>query len=293
MFKLRSTAAAALSAIGLMMAAGSASAFTISAGDFKIIFDNYDSGTVGYGNTPGVVCSTVAQCDAVPHTPAPGARGNGTDTMGIFSVAAITNISTGATMFTRGPDGFLTGVFGGLSDRFVEVQCGATGCTTTALSSGGVFSLYMNGADYNPTLGPLGAGVDLTAGLYPGISGGSLYLQGQFVPGALAGDFQTTYFSTYNNASFAGNGQGFLDVTGGSAADLFNTNSLMDANGVMRDMFATITFDDVNGQASSIGWTVKSSGQISGAVNPVPEPGSLALVALALLGAGAALRRRS
>jgi hypothetical protein len=291
MFKFRSTVIAAISAAGMMIAAGGASAFTISAGEFKITFDNYDSGTIGYGNTPGVVCATVAACNAAASLPAPGARGDGSDTMGIFSVAAITNISTGATMFTRGVDGFLTGVFGGLFDHTVEVQCGVTGCTTTALSNGGFFSLYENAVDYDPTLGPLGAGVDLPNGVYPGISGGSLYLSGVFVSGVLAGDTETTYLSTYNNASIAGNGSGFLDVTGGSAASLFDTNSLVDQNGNMRDMFATITFDDVNGAASDLGWTVKSSGQISG--NVIPEPGSLALVALALLGAGAALRRKS
>lgn len=286
------TLKATLAGVGLALAAVSASAFTISAGDIKFTIDNYDTGTVGYGNSAGIKCTTVAGCNTAAAVPAAGAGASGYDTMGIFSVAAITSISTGQTLFTRGVDGFLTGIFSQLLDHTVEVQCGITGCNTTALSSGGLFSLWMNGSDYNPTLGPIGAGVDLPSLIYPGISSGSLYLQGQFVTGVLAGDTTTTYLSNFNNTSFAGNGSGFLDITGGSAASQFNTNALIDANGVGRDLFATITFDDVNGQASSLGWTVKSSGQISGSV--VPEPGSLALVSLALLGAaGAAWRRKA
>ena len=55
-------------------------------------------------------------------------------------------------------------------------------------------------------------------------------------------------------------------------------------------MSMTIIYDDANGAASALGWTVTSTGQIKG--NVVPEPGTMALAGLALLGAGLASRRR-
>src|ERR1700687_5848932 len=103
-----------------LWAAGSSSAFTITAGDIKFTIDSYDSGTTGYGNNDGTKCASVAACDAVPGiTKAPGSIGSVTpsaDTMGIFSVALISNISTGKVLFTKGVDGFLTGIFRHLSD---------------------------------------------------------------------------------------------------------------------------------------------------------------------------------
>lgn len=298
MFK-RTLLAAAAGAAMLLGPVVSANALEITSGNYKITFDNFDTGTVGYGNTSGIKCTTVASCDAVLGI-AP-ARGTTGDTAGILSVASISNLANGQTQYIRGTAStlggitvgpYLTGIFGGLNDYFVEV--GVLGGTAQTLvnSVGGTFSIFSNTSDWNPNLGPTGAGVNLDTGTYAGISGGSLLLTGAFAAGAVRnGDLVSSYTSRYDNGSISGNGSGFLDFTGGSALAFFDTNSLTNTNGGKNDAFMTVTYDDANGAASSLGWTVKSVAQVSG--NVVPEPGSLALISLAMLGMGVVSRRKS
>lgn len=283
---IKSTLKQALTAVAMAASAvGSANAaFVLQSGDFKMTIDLYDSATTFYSAD----CNSVAACNAVS-TPAPGSLGSvnpSADTMGIFSISSITRLSDDSQYFTRGVNGYLTGIFGNLSDYNVTVQ----GTTTSALALGGTFSVFQNAANYNSSLGPavVAGSKDLNANLYPGVSGGTLVLSGKFVSGVIAGDTTTTFSTTYNNSSIVGGSGGYLDVTGGLWREDFDTNSQIDLNGMARDLSASFTFQPTT-SATSKGWTVQSTGDIYGAV---PEPGALALIALALIGAGTATRRK-
>lgn len=292
---LKSKLATAAAALALSFGAiGAAQASSLVMGDFRFIISGYDSGTTGYG-VGAPTCNTVASCDAAATTLSPGSVGSintSADTMGIFSIGAVERISDGVTVWSKGgANGYLTGVFGNLADHEVNSGCIGSSCSTTTNSTGGTWAIYKNAVDYNPTLGPLvGPGKDFNALQYPGISGGSVWLSGVFASGAILGDTTTTYTANYNTNTLAGGGQAYMDITGGTEQFTYDTNSLVDLNGTARDLFMDISFNNRNNVASNMGWTVIMAGQVQG--NAVPEPGTMALAGLALLGAGLASRRR-
>jgi hypothetical protein len=304
--KIRSVA---LGVLALLGGVGSLHAAIIQAGDYTIVLKNFDSGTVGYGNSVGVKCATVSECDTAGTLPSLGSIGSvntSADTMGIFLVQSITKGGQLLPYWSPSANSYLTGVFGNLMDHSVTVNNNLVGtcstlapgsCTSTSRSVGGLFSIWETATPLVVENGPaVIAGVkDLNALLYPSISdSGSLYLSGNFGAGVILDDLVSTFQATFNNGTISGGSSGYLDFTGGSALDMLNTNNQTDPNGGKHDAFADFTFSATDPGAESAaylaGWNVSSAAKVLG--QAIPEPDSLALFAVALLGLATVARRK-
>lgn len=272
--------------------------FNASGGEFVIKLFNFDMGTV-YAPLAGGVGSSVtgeAALDALPQAPATGAL-LGEDSWGIAKVEGIFDSFGGRIWSEAGKGQELTIMFYGAKDFFVQ----QTSASTQEIGSTGMqIDLYLQTIGgpgytaYNPLLGSSGR---TGFSSYTTVTDGTLILSTISTPGFIYADGtfggSATEFRSSFNAGSGGLGETYLDVTGGSMMNEFNTNSVSSIFNSGADLFAQFTtaiYRD-NPSSGTDDWLVSSQDPVTGNLAAIPEPSTYGLFAAGALVGLVALRR--
>jgi hypothetical protein len=169
---------------------------------------------------------------------------------------------------------------GGLTEQLAWV--------TTGAASGGVtgtgWGLSLNGDSFDTAWN---FSIASTAG--PGQLT-SLILDG--APGLTVFDTTNPSFGTPDSAQ----GRDFVVQSGCSSCvgtAVYSVPVAITPNGAVGDLFHRLTVSFTNGTGPRADWTFLQDTDNDSRLNQAPEPGSIALVGLALLGLGAVRRRRA
>jgi len=259
-------------------------------GSYEIKFQNYESFTGDLGTFVDQATTPIYN-------------------FGVLKVSSIVDPGSGNTLWADGQGGAeLTGVFSGINVKTVTLSGG----NYSVDSTGGTLKIWINTAGalsaaggFSQGLGgyaAAGGGCLANTNCYNGISndaGGGSFLDLAWAAVGLVADPTITVHGQFTALTQpnSGHATGYLDVTGGAYASRFDTNGQLGGSDLFaQNDFCTpgqvgcVNLAAAGGSPANGGWQLRSNDPVRGRY--VPEPGSLALVGLALLGVGVASTRR-